>query len=65
MVGHSALYTIVKAARLKIGLKLPVNSLRVLPVKPQSQFFALLRRESVYRPFDIPQTAFHLIPFVP
>ena len=65
MVGHSALDTIVKAARLKIGLKLPVNSLRVLPVKPQSQFFALLRRESVYRPFDIPQTAFHLIPFVP
>ena len=65
MVGHSALDTIVKAARLKIELKLPVNRLRVLPVKPQSQFFALMRRESVYRSFDIPQTAFHLIPFVP
>ena len=65
MVGHSALDTIVKAARLEIGLKLPVNRLRVLPVKPQSQFFALLRRQSVYRPFDILQTAFHLIPFIP
>lgn len=65
MVGQSALYAIVEAARLKIGLKVPVNRLRMLPVKPQSEFFALLRRESVYCPFDILQTAFHLIPFVP
>jgi len=65
IVGQSALYAIVEVASLKIGFKLPVNRLRVLPVKPQSEFFALLRRESVYCPFGILQTAFHLIPFVP
>jgi hypothetical protein len=52
MIGQSAIDTAVDAASFKIGLELSVDSLRVALIKPDEQFFQLLRRECVYRTFN-------------
>ncbi len=64
MVRQNAIDKIIKATRMKIGLQLFINRLRVLAIKPQRQFFSLMRRQSVYRPFYVLQAGIHPIPFV-
>lgn len=59
MVGQSTIDTVVDAPRVEVGLKLRVDRLRVLLVKPKIQFFSLLRRERVYSVFDVLYGAVH------
>ncbi len=50
---------------MKIGLQLFINRLRVLPIKPQRQFFSLIRCQSAYRPFYVLQATIHAILLAP
>ncbi len=61
MAGQGAIYTIVKSAKFEIGLKLRINRLRVMLVKPQGELFYLLGCERVDRAFDILYGPIHAI----
>jgi hypothetical protein len=53
VVGQGAIDAVVYAARVKVGFKLLINWLRIMLVKPLIEFFALRRRKSVYRAFNL------------
>ena len=52
VVGHRATDAVVDAPRTKIGLKLRVNGLRAVPIKPCVQLFQLARRQHSDCPFN-------------
>jgi hypothetical protein len=52
VVGQGAIDTVVNARGFEVGLKLGVDRLRMVLVKPQAQFFYLLQRERVYCAFN-------------
>ena len=53
VVGHCATDAIVDAPGSKIGLKLRVNGLRAVHIKPRVQFFQFARRQSSDGAFDL------------
>ena len=53
VIRNRAVDTLIETARFNIGLKLNVNRLRIVLVKPLAQFFPLLGRQRGNRVFDL------------